>query len=64
MSEQTNLGAGNQEPDPATAENPPQDVKAGAKKRDQTKGVSGAGLSREKNIDPESPPMQSGDQGG
>ncbi|HEY3896615.1 MAG TPA: hypothetical protein VGL88_14775 [Pseudonocardiaceae bacterium] len=64
MGEQTNLGAGNQEPDPATAENPPSDVKAGAKKRDKTKGVSDAGLSQEKNIDPESPPTQTGDQGG
>ena len=32
--ETTNLGAGNEEPDPATAQNPPKDVKAGDKKRE------------------------------
>lgn len=31
-----NLGAGNQEPDPATAENPPSDISAGDDKRNQT----------------------------
>ncbi len=31
---QTNLGAGNNEPDPATAENPPSDLRSGDKKRD------------------------------
>jgi hypothetical protein len=34
--EQANLGAGNEEPDPATAETPPGDVRAGGKKRMQT----------------------------
>lgn len=33
--EETNLGAGNEEPDPATAENPPAEVKAGDKKREK-----------------------------
>lgn len=37
--QETNLGAGNTEPDPATAENPPDDLKAGDKKRE--KGGSG-----------------------
>lgn len=32
--QEKNLGAGNQEPDPATAENPPRDIKAGDEKRD------------------------------
>jgi len=32
--EETNLGAGNAEPDPATAENPPNQTGAGDKKRD------------------------------
>lgn len=69
MSEQTNLGAGNLEPDPATAENPPSDIKAGDKARDQTESASNrsnrmdTGVSREKNIDPESPAVQAGDQG-
>jgi hypothetical protein len=31
----TDSGAGNQEPDPATAETPPADLKAGDKKRDE-----------------------------
>ncbi len=35
VGEETNLGAGNKEPDPATAENPPEDLKAGDKKRDK-----------------------------
>lgn len=33
--EETNLGAGNQEPDPATAENPPGQTGAGDKKREK-----------------------------
>lgn len=32
--EKKDLGAGNTEPDPATAENPPNEVKAGEKKRE------------------------------
>ncbi len=32
--EEKNLGAGNKEPDPATAENPPSDLGAGDEKRD------------------------------
>jgi hypothetical protein len=36
LDEQTNLGAGNLEPDPATAENPPSDISAGDEKRTQT----------------------------
>jgi hypothetical protein len=70
MSEQTNLGAGNQEPDPATAGSPPSDIKAGDKMRDKTESPSrrsdrlDTGISEEKNIDPESPIMPSGDQGG
>ena len=36
LGEKSNLGAGEQEPDPATAENPPQDMKAGDQKRVQT----------------------------
>ena len=36
LDEQTDLGAGNAEPDPATAENPPSDISAGDKKRTQT----------------------------
>jgi len=35
-SEQQNLGAGEQEPDPATADAPPSDLEAGDKKRTQT----------------------------
>lgn len=34
--EEANLGAGNKEPDPATAVNPPDDLKAGDKKREAT----------------------------
>ena len=70
MNEQTNLGAGNQEPDPATAENPPSDIAAGDKIRDTAESPShrsdrlDTGISQEKNIDPESPVMPSGDQGG
>ncbi len=33
---ETDLGAGNQEPDPATAETPPNEVRAGDKARTQT----------------------------
>jgi hypothetical protein len=40
--DQTDSGAGNQEPDPATAENPPSDIQAGDAKRGQT----GAGPDR------------------
>ncbi|MGH4010740.1 MAG: hypothetical protein ACRDTH_21710 [Pseudonocardiaceae bacterium] len=36
LGEQTNLGAGNKEPDPATVEDPPGTVKSGDKKREQT----------------------------
>lgn len=32
--EDLNLGAGNEEPDPATAEDPPADLRAGDAKRD------------------------------
>ncbi len=40
--DQTNLGAGNKEPDPATAENPPSDTSAGDKKRSTGKGPESA----------------------
>ena len=33
LHEQTNLGAGNDEPDPATAEDPPSNLKEGDKER-------------------------------
>jgi hypothetical protein len=33
MGEELNRGVGDEEPDPATAANPPKDIKAGAKKR-------------------------------
>jgi hypothetical protein len=36
IGEQSNLGVGGQEPDPATAEQPPSDVEAGDAKRTQT----------------------------
>jgi hypothetical protein len=36
LGEQANLGTGNEEPDPATAENPPSETGAGAEKRIQT----------------------------
>ncbi|MDQ3762262.1 MAG: hypothetical protein M3460_11415 [Actinomycetota bacterium] len=36
LGEQSNLGAGEKEPDPVTAENPPQDTGAGDEKRVQT----------------------------
>lgn len=42
VGEQTNLGAGNNEPDPATAENPPSDLRAGEKKRDKSGGPESA----------------------
>lgn len=72
MSEQTNRGAGNQEPDPATAENPPNDIRAGNQVRDSEGGAGeehrsdrlDAGISQEKNVDPQSPSMPTGDQGG
>lgn len=70
MSEQTNLGVGNQEPDPATADNPPSDIKAGDQAREPEDSAAhrsdrlDAGISQEKNIDPKSPSMPAGDQGG
>jgi hypothetical protein len=36
IGEESNLGAGENEADPVTAENPPQDIKAGDQKRVQT----------------------------
>jgi hypothetical protein len=36
IGEESNLGAGEQEPDPATAEAPPSDMRAGDEKRTQT----------------------------
>lgn len=36
IGEKTNLGSANSEPDPATAENPPQDAETGDEKRHQT----------------------------
>ncbi len=42
LHDQTDSGSGNQEPDPATAENPPSDIEAGDAKRGQT----GAGPDR------------------
>lgn len=42
LPDQTDSGAGNQEPDPATAENPPSDIEAGDAKR----GQEGAGPDR------------------
>jgi hypothetical protein len=42
LHDQTDSGAGNQEPDPATAENPPSDIEAGDAKR----GQAGAGPDR------------------
>lgn len=35
VGEETNLGAGEEEPDPATAEDPPGQIRAGDKKRDK-----------------------------
>ena len=70
MSDQTNFGAGNQEPDPATAENPPSDISAGDQKRDPEGSPANradrmdTGVSKEKNVDPSSPAMHPGDQGG
>lgn len=71
MSEQTNSGAGNQEPDPATAENPPRDISAGDAARDPEGSAShradrmetGVG-GKEPNADPSMPAMDAGDQGG
>lgn len=70
MSAQANSGAGNQEPDPATAENPPRDIAAGAEKRDPEGSAShradrmDTGVAQEPNVDPGSPAMNPGDQGG
>ena len=72
LHEETNLGAGNLESDPATSENPPRDLKAGDQARPTAEDESEAsrsnridtGVSREKNVDPESPTTHSGDQGG
>ncbi|HXT46623.1 MAG TPA: hypothetical protein VN748_21335 [Pseudonocardiaceae bacterium] len=36
LGDKSNLGAGENEADPVTAENPPQDIKAGDQKRVQT----------------------------
>jgi hypothetical protein len=36
IGDQSNLGAGEKEPDPATAEQPPSDTRAGDEKRVQT----------------------------
>jgi hypothetical protein len=36
LGDKSNLGAGESEPDPVTADNPPQDIKAGDQKRVQT----------------------------
>lgn len=68
LQEETNLGAGNVEPDPATSENPPRDLKAGdqARPTDESEASRSArtdtGVSREKNVDPASPVTHSGDQ--
>jgi hypothetical protein len=35
LGEQSDLGAGEEEPDPVTAENPPSELKAGDQARDQ-----------------------------
>lgn len=42
VDEATNLGAGNEEPDPATAEDPPNEIRAGDKKRDKEGSAAGA----------------------
>jgi hypothetical protein len=69
LQEQANLGAGNREPDPATAENPPSDIRAGDKARTTHESDASrsermdTGVSREENVDPESPAMHPGDQG-
>jgi len=55
---------------PATAANPPSDIKAGDKKREpEGSGAHRAdrmdtGVAQEPNVDPESPAMNPGDQGG
>jgi len=36
LGNKSNLGAGDKEPDPATADNPPSDISAGDQKRVQT----------------------------
>jgi hypothetical protein len=36
LGKESNLGAGEQEADPATAKNPPQEIRAGDEKRTQT----------------------------
>lgn len=36
LGEESNLGAGEQEPDPVTADAPPSDIRAGDEKRTQT----------------------------
>ena len=70
MSEQTNSGAGNQESDPATAANPPSDIKAGDQKRDPEGSAShradrmDTGVAQEPNAESGSPAMNPGDQGG
>ena len=70
LHEETNLGAGNQEPDPATASNPPSDIRAGAEARTADESAASrvnrmdSGVSREENVDSESPAMHTGDQGG
>ncbi|MGH3874352.1 MAG: hypothetical protein ACRDSR_23105 [Pseudonocardiaceae bacterium] len=72
LHQELNLGAGNQEPDPATAAEPPSDIKAGDAARPTDADESAAtrsnrmdtGVSREENIDPASPAVQPGDQGG
>jgi hypothetical protein len=69
LQEQTNLGAGDQEPDPATAENPPSDIRTGDKARPTHESDASrsermdTGVSREENVNPESPAMHPGDQG-
>ena len=69
LQEETNLGAGNQEPDPATASDPPSDLKAGDAARTADESAASqanrmdSGVSREENVDPESPAMHTGDQG-
>lgn len=69
LHEQTNLGAGNREPDPATSENPPSDLSAGDEVRGGESTASQSdrldtGVSREQNIHPQSPTTHPGDQGG
>lgn len=69
MSEQPNPGAGNEDPDPATAQDPPSDTRFGDQKRDPEGSEAhradrmDTGVSQQENIDPESPAMHPGDQG-